>query len=100
MRLKIEDVDYRVGLYQQNGSLIKLLAPVRFACLSSPCSYSTLVEEIPQDYTSFFGVETNINYNETSSIWTYVWNDPSQKTESMSFKVERERGDQMGTSGE
>jgi|TARA_Y100000310_G_scaffold3988_1_gene4898 hypothetical protein len=97
MRVKVEDVDYRVGLYQQNGTIIKLLSPVRFACLTSPCSYSTLIEETPNDYTSFFGVETSIFYNETSEIWAYTWNDPSQNTDNMSFKVTRDRGDQTFT---
>ncbi len=97
MRVKVEDVDYRVGLYHPNGTIIKLLSPVRFACLSAPCSYSTLVEENPNDYTSYFGVETSIVYNTTSEIWTYTWNDPSQNTENMSFKVTRDRGDQTFT---
>ena len=97
MRVKVEDVDYRVGLYNQDGTLINLRSPVRFACLSSPCSYSAPVEEDPNDYTSFFGVEANIVYNETSEIWTYIWNDPSQNTESMNLKVTRDRGDQTYT---
>lgn len=97
MRVKTEDVDYRVGLYNQDGTLIKLLSPVRFACLSSPCSYNTLIEETPSDYTSFYDVETSIVYNTTSEIWTFVWNDPTQNTESMRFLVKRERGDSAFT---
>ena len=93
MRVKIEDVDYRVGLYNTDGTLIDLLNPVRFACLSSPCSYATLVEEDPSDYTSFFDVETSLTYNTTSGIWTYIWNDPTQNTDSMNLIVQRERGD-------
>lgn len=93
MRVKSEDVNYRVGLYELNGTLIKLLNPVRFACLSSPCTYSTIVQDSTADYISYFGVESNIVFNETTNIWTYTWNDPSQNTNSMRLLVTRERGD-------
>ena len=93
MRVEVEDVDYRVGLYEQNGSIIKLLNPVRFACLSSPCTYASLVQDSTSDYTRIFGVQSDINYNSTNNIWTFTWNDPSQNTKSMRFLVTRERGD-------
>jgi hypothetical protein len=90
MRVEVEDVDYRVGLYHTDGTLVKLLNPVRFACLSSPCSYASVIEEVPSDYTSVFDVEGSIVYNETTEIWTYVWNDPTQNTEEMRFVVQKE----------
>jgi len=93
MRVDTEDVDYRVGLYQTDGSLIKLLNPVRFACLSSPCTYSTQISEGDSDYTSIFDVEADIIYDEATELWTYIWNDPTQNTDSMRFVVTRERGD-------
>lgn len=97
MRVQTEDVDYRVGLYERNGSLITLLNPVRFACISAPCSYSSLVDSSERDYTSFFGVEGGIDFNETTNIWTLTWNDPSQNTQSMNLVVTRERGDSSFT---
>jgi len=97
MRVQTEDVDYRVGLYERNGSLIDLLNPVRFACISAPCSYSSLVDSADRDYTSFFNVEGSIEFNETTNIWTLTWNDPSQNTDSMNLVVTRERGDSSYT---
>jgi len=97
MRVQTEDVDYRVGLYERNGSLITLLNPVRFACISAPCSYSSLVVNAERDYTSFFDVEGSIDFNETTNIWTLTWNDPSQNTDSMNLVVTRERGDSSFT---
>lgn len=93
MGVEVEDADYRVGLYYPSGTLIKLLNPVRFACLSSPCSYSSLVETTTTDYTSFFGVDTSLDYNETTGLWTYTWTDSSQNTKNMTLVVTRERGD-------
>ena len=97
MRVRTEDVDYRVGLYERNGSLITLLNPVRFACISAPCSYSSLVDSAERDYTSFFDVEGSIVFNETTNIWTLTWNDPTQNTQSMNLIVTRERGDSSFT---
>lgn len=97
MRVKVEDVDYRVALYHQNGSLIKLLNPVRFACLSSPCTYSVPISDETTDFTSIFGVEGGITYNETNKIFTLTWNDPTQNTDQMRLVVTRERGDSAYT---
>lgn len=97
MRVQTEDTDYRVGLYERNGSLITLLNPVRFACISAPCSYSSLVDSEERDYTSFFNVEGLIEFNETTNIWTLTWNDPTQNTKSMNLLVTRERGDSSYT---
>lgn len=91
MRVLSEDVDYRVGLYNLSGSLIKLLDPIRFACLDSPCTYSALIEEYPSDYIEYLNVETNgIEYS--AGIFTLVYNDPSQNTEEMSLEVYKETG--------
>jgi len=90
MRVKVDDTDYRVGLYHINGSLIKLLSAVRFTCLSDPCEYTTIIEETPSDYTSFFGVESSLNFNYATNVWTYVFNDPSQLTDEMRLIVTRE----------
>jgi hypothetical protein len=97
MRVQVEDAGYRVGLYEPTGELIKLLNSTAFACLSSPCSYTNQIATGESDYTSIFGVETSIDYNEGTHIWTFIWNDPSQNTDSMRFKVTRERGDSSTT---
>ena len=93
MRVKSEDTDYRVGIYYLNGTLVKLLNPIRFACLSSPCTYSTIVQDTNTNYINYFNVQTGLTYNETTHIWSFIWNDPSQDTKSMRLVVSRERGD-------
>lgn len=93
MRVKVEDTDYRVALYELNGTLIKLLSPVRFACLESPCSYTAIVQETATDYTTFDNIQTSITYNNETGIWTFTWNDPSQASQTMSLNVYSLRGD-------
>ena len=90
MHVVSEDVDYRVGLYRVDGTLIKLLDPIRFACLDSPCTYSALIAEEPLDYVEFLNVETSLTYS--AGIFTMIYNDPSQNTEEMTLKVYKETG--------
>lgn len=92
MRVKSEDVDYRVGLYYQDGTLIRLLNPVRFVCLSQPCTYSISVYSTT-DYTVLLSIQNNLSFNNNTNSFTYVWNDPSQATQSMNLSVYRLTGD-------
>jgi hypothetical protein len=93
MRVVSEDVDYRVGLYQQDGTLIKLLDPVRFACISSPCTYDSRVSTTNISYGDILRVQAEIDYNENTSIWTLTWNDPTQNTHAMTLNITKESGD-------
>jgi hypothetical protein len=97
IRVKTEDVDYRLALYELNGSLIKLFNPIRMVCLSSPCEYSAVVIEQGSDMTIFEKIENGLTYNPTLKIFTFAWNDPSQLTQSMRLLVEKERGDYFTT---
>jgi len=85
MHVITEDVDYRIGLYEQDGSLIKLLDPIRFACLATPCSYSTLVQDVDTSYTETIDLETDLTF--TTDTFTLIYNDPSQNTNNMSLEV-------------
>ena len=87
-----EDVDYRVGLYNLDGTLIKLGDPIRFICTSAPCSFTLRVGASTVDYTSIFDIQTEITYNETTGMFVLVYNDPNQYTSSMRFYVTRETG--------
>lgn len=91
MRVEVEDVDYRVALWEADGTLIKLNEPTRFACLSAPCTYSTTVSE-STDFTSFTGIQNNLTYNASTNRFTFLWNDPSMRTTSMNLTVYRETG--------
>lgn len=87
-----EDTDYRVGLYETNGSLIKLGDPLRFLCTTTPCTFTLTTDAGVVDYTSIFGVEKSLTYNETTKVFTFIYNDPSQKTRNMTLLVTKETG--------
>lgn len=90
--VETEDVDYRVGLYEQDGTLIKLDNPRRFVCTSAPCSLTIRVGAGDVDYSSVFDVQAEITYNETSGVFLLIYNDPNQLTSKMRFLVTRETG--------
>lgn len=96
MRVKTEDVDYRVALWDVNGTLIKLNDPTRFACLTQPCTYSFTVFPSDQDFTSITGIQQSLTFNETSSKFSFIWNDPSQRTQTMNMTIYRETGLSIG----
>lgn len=93
IRVKSEDTDYRVGIYELDGTLIYLAKPTRFECLSSPCSYSIIVNVDNVDYTDFFNVQTSLDYDSSLKLFTFTWNDPSQNTQEMNLVVVKEVGD-------
>jgi hypothetical protein len=93
MRVKSEDVDYRVAIYELDGTLIKLLNPVRFACLESPCSYIAVIEDTAEDYTTFDNIQSSLTYDNNTGVWTFTWNDPSQSTQTMNLNIISERAD-------
>jgi hypothetical protein len=92
VRVKIEDVDYRIGVYETDGSLIHLANPIRMICLTSPCSYTI---NVPSKSTNKFdevqGIEAEITY--LDGIFRLVYNDPSQNTDVMSLRVHKIDGD-------
>lgn len=92
MRVVVEDVDYRVGLNYPNGSLMKLADPIRFACLTSPCTYSLLIPPADQDFTSIYDVENSLTFNRDTNVFTFVWSDTSGKTQSMTLKTYKQTG--------
>ena len=89
MRVKTEDVDYRVGLYEVDGTLINLANPVRFACLDSPCSYTMTVTPGSLAYDTFTNIQSSLTFNETTKVFTFIWNDPSGTTQYMNLNVTR-----------
>jgi len=95
MRVVAEDVDYRVGLYTTTGDLIRLLAPIRFACVSTPCEYEATISEEDFDWTSLFGINSTSYYDFDTGIITYYYNDPSQATEEIVMEVSMLSGDSL-----
>ncbi|MDD4363456.1 MAG: hypothetical protein PHD33_04510, partial [Atribacterota bacterium] len=85
-KVKIEDVDYRVGIYNKNGSLIYIINPVRMVCLASPCSYTINVPVTTRDYLKeTLNLESLIEYED--GMFTLTYNDPSQNTEMIRFVI-------------
>ena len=92
IHVKTEDVDYRIGVYEQNGTLIKLADPIRMICLTSPCTYTLQISPTEVDYTTFLNIEQSLTFNRTLGIWYYLFSDPSQKTTTMNLTVHKLTG--------
>jgi len=87
LHVATEDVDYRIALYELNGTLVQLDNPTRMLCLVNPCSYSMKVETEETDFTSYFGLDYTFTFNETTGIWTFIYSDSSQRTDLMNLTV-------------
>jgi hypothetical protein len=92
MHVETEDVDYRIGVYYVNGSLIKLAEPIRMVCLTSPCTYTLSISPTETDYTSYLNVDYTFTFNETTGIWNFVYSDVSGKTSTMNLSVYKMTG--------
>lgn len=84
---RAEDVDYRIGVHERNGSLIKLEDPTRFVCLIDPCTYTLKISPSDQDLTSVFDIDYSFTFNSTLNLWSFVYSDRSQKTSSINLTV-------------
>jgi len=93
VNVKTNEVDYRLGLYTPQGVLVKLLDPVRMVCQTTPCVYSLIVDLDETDLTGFLNIQSNLSWNPTTKIFTYVWNDPSQDTTKMNLTIWKYYGD-------
>lgn len=90
--VRTQDTDYRLAIYELDGSIIYLANPIRMVCVSSPCTYS-----LKGGSTSFIdlsgdSIEYSLDYNDSTSIWTLLFNDPSQRTSLMNLSVYKDTG--------
>lgn len=92
MMVKVEDVDYRIGLYTNNGVLVKLANAIRMVCSTAPCTYTTFVTPENLDYTSALRVQSSLTFSNATKTFTFVWNDPTQKSQTMNLTVLRITG--------
>jgi len=90
IHVRTEDVDYRIGAYYTNGTLIYLAQPIRMVCLASPCTYTLKISPGEVDYTSFLNIVYSFTYNETSGIWDFTYSDATGKTSTMNLTVWRD----------
>jgi len=95
MKVKTEDVDYRVGLYDKDGTLVKLAEAVRMACLVDPCTYTITVVATDSDYFEVFDVENSLTFDSTNNRFVFTWNDPGQNTDAMRLQVYKDAGYQQ-----
>ena len=92
-KTKVEDVDYRIGVYYPNGTLIHITDPLRFVCLESPCSYTiTVPSTSSEDFEVFNDLSYSLTFNSTSKVFRFVFSDPSQTTESFSLVAYKQSG--------
>jgi hypothetical protein len=70
-----------------NGNLIKLTNSIRMICQVSPCVYTVYVDPSTNDLTTWTNIQHSLTFNDTTKIFTFVWNDPSQSTTQMNLTV-------------
>jgi hypothetical protein len=90
--IRTTDTDYRFAVYYLNGTVVKILNPLKMVCASSPCAYTIFADGTSLDYTSQFQLEDSLTYNSTTKIVTYIWSDATQKTNAMNMTVTRLTG--------
>lgn len=87
LHIRTEDIDYRIAVYEKNGTLIKMGYPVRFICSVNPCTYTLKVGSVAGDFTSIYDVSYTLNYNYTTGIWLFIYSDSSGLTGGMNLTV-------------
>jgi hypothetical protein len=92
IHVKTEDVDYRFGVYERNGTLIKMFNPIRMICTVAPCTYTLKISPSDIDYTSLYDIQYTFDFNETSGIFTFIYNDASQRTSTMNITAYKSNG--------
>jgi len=87
----VEDVDYRIGIYNKDGSLIYLANPIRMVCLVSPCSYTLTIRDAgTQSFDEVNNIEGDLSFEDGTFI--FIYNDPSQNTELMNLSIYKLNG--------
>lgn len=92
IHVQAEDVDYRIAVYERNGSIIKLEDPTRMICLVNPCTYTLKISPTDEDFTSFFDIDYDFDYNTTTGVWSFQYSDSSQLTSLMNLTVYKVTG--------
>lgn len=87
IHVETEDVDYRIGVYERNGTLIKLDDPTRMLCLVNPCTYTLRYIPSSQDYISQLGITYTFSYTPSIKIFRFIYSDDSGRTTLMNMTV-------------
>jgi len=89
IHVRTEDVDYRIGAYETNGTIIYLADPIRMVCLASPCTYTLKISPGETDYTSFLNIDYTFTYDDLTGVWDFEYTDSTGKTSTMNLTVYR-----------
>ncbi|OQY40977.1 MAG: hypothetical protein B6229_00295 [Spirochaetaceae bacterium 4572_7] len=93
MKVEIEDVDYRVGVYNKDGTLIHLAEAIRLVCIATPCTYSlTVPEDAGTSFENWKDLQVSLLFNESTGVFTFTYNDPSQDTSRVNLSVFKDTG--------
>ena len=87
LKIKVEDSDYRIAVYEPDGTLIKLFSAVRFVCQTTPCTYSLYIETGESDLSSFSNIDSSLTWNNNTKVFTFIWSDPTQTTTNMNLTI-------------
>lgn len=90
LNVKTENIDYRIGIYHLDGRLIHLTLPMRIICLIQPCVFTlTIKEELKYSFDELIDIRADLNFNYETGIFTLIYNDPSQNSETIILNVYR-----------
>jgi hypothetical protein len=93
VHVRESDVDYRIGLYYPNGTLIQLDDPTRITCSAYPCTYPmALSPSLNREYEEMYGIQYSLTNNNATKVVTFIWNDPSGNTQNMTLEVKKMSG--------
>lgn len=93
LKVDVEDVDYRVGVYDPNGTLIYLASPKRFVCVASPCTYTlNVLSDATDQLQTWLDLQFSLAFNDSTNVFTFIFSDPSQTTDYFNLSVYRESG--------
>ena len=68
-----ETVDYRVAVYDDDGTLIYTTNPFRFVCYSTPCTADITVYPADIDYFTEWDISGSIDLNDDTDTFTYAY---------------------------
>ncbi len=92
MRLVTENVDYKVGLFYTNGTLVKLSDPTRLSCQTYPCTYTMRIDSLDTSYLIKWGYQVALTWNNATKFYTFTWNDPASSGHNLTFTTYKDTG--------
>jgi hypothetical protein len=92
LRVKTEDVDYRLVLYTASGNVVKMFSPVKLICQTNPCVYTLYADATELDLTTFTSIQKNLSYDSNLKRFTFIWNDASQAEQTITLNVYKDTG--------